>query len=258
MVQKEAKRTAILNWLSLTDFTSQQAQINSSRHPKTGEWLLRSTEFKDWLQTTKRILFCTGMPGAGKTVMTSMVIDDLQRKFQGRSDIGIAYIYCNYEQHDEQGIDRLLAGLLKQLVQRNPEMPRCVEDLYHDSKEHKQNGPPAQELVNPIVTAIGLFTKTFIILDALDECQSSPNSILLKALFEIHRQTAANIFVTSRRVDHILKAFVDCLSIDIRARPEDLTEYINARLEELQEFVQDRPDLQNSVRDTIINAADGM
>ncbi|KAH0171297.1 hypothetical protein KCU67_g2249, partial [Aureobasidium melanogenum] len=258
IAQKEAKRTAILNWLSLTDFTSQQAQINSSRHPKTGEWLLRSTEFKDWLGTTKQILFCTGMPGAGKTVMTSMVIDNLQRKFQGRSDIGIAYIYCNFEQHDERGIDRLLAGLLKQLLQRNPVVPRCVEDLYNDSKEHKHNGPPAQELVNPIVTAIGLFKKTFIILDALDECQSFPNSMLLKALFEIHQQTAANIFVTSRRVSHIERAFVNCVSIDIRARPEDLTAYIKTRLEELQEFVQDRPDLQNSVRDTIISAAGGV
>ncbi|CAD0098231.1 unnamed protein product [Aureobasidium mustum] len=258
MAHKEAKRTAILNWLSLTDFTSQQAQLNSSRHSKTGEWLLRSTEFRRWLETTKQILFCTGKPGAGKTVMTSMVIDDLQRKFQGRSDIGIAYIYCNFEQHDEQRTDRLLAGLLKQLVQRIPVTPQCVEDLYHDSKEHKQNGPLAQELVNPIVTAISSFKKTFIILDALDECQSSSNSMLLKALFDIHHQTAANIFVTSRRVSHIERAFVDCVSIDIRARPEDLTEYIDARLEELQEFVQDRPDLQNSVRDTIINAADGV
>ena len=50
----------ILNWLSI--LTSQEKQRNVlSQHQKgTGEYLLRSPKFMDWLDGKHRILWCIG------------------------------------------------------------------------------------------------------------------------------------------------------------------------------------------------------
>jgi len=62
-------------------------------------------------------LFCPGIPGAGKTILTAITIDDLTTRFRGEVDIRIAYLYYNLRRQDEQKADELLASLLKQLSQ---------------------------------------------------------------------------------------------------------------------------------------------
>jgi hypothetical protein len=41
------------------------------------EWLLDSDEFQTCLDTDKQTLFCPGIPGAGKTILSSIVVDYL-------------------------------------------------------------------------------------------------------------------------------------------------------------------------------------
>ena len=62
---------AIMEWLSPTDFTAQQHDIITRRQEGTGQWFLDSPEFKRWLQGSDKMLFCPGMPIAGKTMQSS-------------------------------------------------------------------------------------------------------------------------------------------------------------------------------------------
>ena len=63
------------------------------------------------------MLFCPGIPGAGKTILTSIVVDDLTTRFSNDPSVGIAYVYCNFRRRDEQKAEELFASLLKQLMQ---------------------------------------------------------------------------------------------------------------------------------------------
>jgi DNA replication protein DnaC len=69
----------------------------SRRQAGTGQWLLNSAEFKAWVGTDKRTLFCLGIPGAGKTILTSIMIKELFTRFKNDGNVGIAYLYCNYQ-----------------------------------------------------------------------------------------------------------------------------------------------------------------
>src|SRR2546422_765288 len=69
------------------------------------------------METEKQTLFCPGIPGAGKTIFTSMVVDELTTRFRDDESIGIAYIYFNFRRQDQQKVEDLLSGLLKQLAQ---------------------------------------------------------------------------------------------------------------------------------------------
>ena len=127
---------AVLDWITLINYGPQHNDFINRRHAGTGEWLLKSLEFKEWIETGKT-LFCPGMPGAGKTILASVVVDDLNTRFKNDKSIGIAYLYCNFRQQHEQRAEQLLASLLKQLIQRQHSIPESVQALYNHHEDRK-------------------------------------------------------------------------------------------------------------------------
>ncbi|KKZ59879.1 hypothetical protein EMCG_05308 [[Emmonsia] crescens] len=138
----------------------------------TGTWLLQSDEFQQWHTQLKQTLFCPGIPGAGKTIITSIVVHHLHRIFQNDHSVEIAYLYCNFQQQQEQKPADLIASLLKQLIQRQPSILKVVKSLYN---QHKlcQTRPSLDELRSTLHQVAASYQKTFIVIDALDECQAS-------------------------------------------------------------------------------------
>src|SRR5205085_1151644 len=115
-------------------------------------------------------LFCPGMPGAGKTILTSIVVEHLWTEFQNDASIGIAYLYCNFRQQDKQKPTDLLLSLLKQLVQEQPFMPESVRRL-HEHHNRQRTWPSLDEISKVLHSVIADYSRTFLIIDALDECQ---------------------------------------------------------------------------------------
>jgi hypothetical protein len=69
MVQRsdDQERRVIANWITSTDYATLQADYLKRREMGTGLWLLETTEFREW-KAKKRVLYCPGIPGAGKTI----------------------------------------------------------------------------------------------------------------------------------------------------------------------------------------------
>jgi hypothetical protein len=84
--QLDQEHHAILDWLTPIDYASQQNDYLTRRQPGTGQWLLDSAEYQIWVPTSQQTLFCPGIPGAGKTILTSIVIDHLSTRFQNDVD----------------------------------------------------------------------------------------------------------------------------------------------------------------------------
>ncbi|KAF7320585.1 NACHT and ankyrin domain protein [Mycena chlorophos] len=61
--------TTVLNFVSPINFFPQQQEISQTRHQDTGLWLLQNPNFTRWKSGAFRILWCSGIPGAGKTVL---------------------------------------------------------------------------------------------------------------------------------------------------------------------------------------------
>ena len=85
----DREQQAILDWLTSVDYSPQQNDFIGRRQEGTGEWLVESDEFQHWENNKKCILFCPGIPGSGKTMIVSIVVDHLFKKF--RNDPGIGY-----------------------------------------------------------------------------------------------------------------------------------------------------------------------
>jgi NACHT domain len=257
--QDDTERQTILDWLTPINYASQQSDFIARRQKGTGQWLLSSNEFQEWLTQSGRILFCPGMPGAGKTTITSIIVDHLYNQFQNDGSVGIAYLYCNFRRQQEQKPADLFASLLKQLIQEQPSVPESMKGLYEHHKDRRTR-PSSDEILAVLHSVICDYSRTFIIIDALDECQVSNGvrRILLSEILDLQAKTGANLFATSRFIPEIEKEFKRDLLLEIRARDEDVRRYLGGHMFQLPSFVSNNPDLQEEIKTSIVKAVDGM
>ncbi|KAI9782389.1 MAG: hypothetical protein M1839_005262 [Geoglossum umbratile] len=249
----------ILHWLTPIDYDAQQSDYIGRRQPETGQWLLDSEEFQTWLQTSKQTLYCPGIPGAGKTILTSIVVNDLIRQLQNNPNIGIAYLYCNFRRRGEQKAEDLLASLLKQLSQGQSSLPNSVRALY-DKHKQKWTRPLFDETARTLQSVATIYSRVFIAIDALDECQVSDGcrSRFLSEIFNLQVKCGANVFATSRFIPEITEKFNGSTSLEIRASDEDVRKYLKGHMSRLPLFVSRNVDLQEEIMTEIAQAVDGM
>jgi Cdc6-like AAA superfamily ATPase len=258
--ERRQEYQTIIDWLTPIDYAPQQSDYISRRQEGTGQWLLKSNEFKKWVNQSNQTLFCPGIPGAGKTIIASIVVDDLYAKFQNDASVGLAYIYCNFRRQQEQKPNDLLASLLKQLVQEQPFIPENVKSLYERHKD-KRTRPSLDEISKALHSIVAGYSRVFIIVDALDECQGSNEGRkrFLAELFDLQARTGASLLTTSRFIPEIVKEFEErSVQLEVCASDDDLQRYLDGHMTKLPSFVSRNADLQNEVKIAIINAVDGM
>ena len=256
--QAQQRHSQILDWLSPDDFSAQQTDLFRRCNEGTGQWLLNSQEFKVWLRGERPTLFCPGIPGAGKTILTSLVVHNLQEMFGNDASVGIACIYCNFKRQADQMVDDLLASLLKGLLQGQTNFPQGVELLY---QRHKSKGsrPSTTELSDTIEAITRDSSRIFLVIDALDECTGAgTRARLLKEISLLQNQAKVSFFATSRFLSDVLEEFKSQLTLEIRAMDEDVRTYITDRITELPAFVRRNNILQERIVSEITAAVDGM
>ena len=253
----------MLKWLTPVDYGPQHSDYFHRRQPGTGQWLLDSAEFKTWLKTEKQTLFCPGIPGSGKTILTSIVIDRHTAGFD--KNVGVAYLYCNFRRKEEQKVQDLLLSLLKQLAQRlfPLPLPETVKSLY-DKHNGMRTHPSSNEISTALRSVAALYPRVFIVVDALDECQSYDGcrSKFLSEIFDLQANCKTNIFATSRFIPEIINHFSRSMSVEIRASDEDVKRYIGGqikhRMPQLQKLVTRHPQLEGDIKISVSSAVKGM
>jgi nucleoside phosphorylase len=250
-------QTTILNWLATIDYGAQQSDFISRRQEGTGQWLLHSDEFRKWLNQSRQTLFCPGIPGAGKTIITSIVIEHIWAKFHNDPSVGVAYLYCNYKK-EQKSVD-LFASLLRQLIQERPSLPEIVKTLYERHK-NKQTRPSSEEILTVLLSIAAHYSGIFIIIDALDECQISDGSRsqFLSQIFNLCVKTGANLFATSRFIPEITNHFKRSIALEVRASDGDMRRYLESRISHAESRIFQRPNIKEEIEAGIIKIADGV
>lgn len=225
----------------------------------TGQWLLNSEAYQAWLKSDEQTLFCPGIPGAGKTILTSIVVGDIYERYQDDPMIGVAYLYCNFRSQDEQKIDDLLASLLKQLAHGQSPLSRTVKELY-SRHEKKRSRPSWEEISKALQSAAKSYSRVFILVDALDECQAASGCQMrfLSEIFTLQEKCKVNIFATSRFIPEITRRFEGSVILKIRASVEDVRKYLEGHMFRLPNFVSCNAELREEIKVRIAQSVDGM
>jgi hypothetical protein len=151
-------------------------------------------------------------------------------------------------------------SLLKQLVQDRPLVPENIKSLY---RQHRNQGtsPPLDEISKVLQSIVADYSRTFIIVDALDECQDSDRGRrrFLSEIFNLQAKARSNLFATSRFIPEIMEEFEGTISLEIRANDEDVQRYVNRRVPSLlRSRISKYPELQDTIRREIVKGVDGM
>ncbi|KAF7354365.1 Ankyrin repeat protein [Mycena venus] len=250
------ERTQIIEWLSPLNFFLQQADIAQSQQKGTGGWLLKDPHFQQWESGSGKTLWCQGIPGAGKTVLLSMVVEHLGGPNFKHRNIGVACAYLNYKEAEHQTPVKLLAGFWRQLiVGRNVDSAKMLYLQHHE----KGTTPTLDEVFNLLCTVITEFSKVFIVIDAVDEYPETQRQILLECVGMLG--STVNWMITSR--PHIApdSTLPNLETLEIHADEGDIRRYVDAQIcmsLRLKKHVQNRADLREEIHSKITCTVDGM
>ncbi|KAH6908097.1 hypothetical protein BKA70DRAFT_1400703 [Coprinopsis sp. MPI-PUGE-AT-0042] len=226
----DARLERLLDFLSEVNFRAIHLENLGKWAPGTVKWFLESDIFRHWLLSQWDIIWGTGMPGAGKTILASMVIDYLNSLADASSDICVAFIYCRYT--EPMTVRDILAAVVRQLLERYPQLLPLVEPTC--AKHQLQKTKPTQkELIGLIRDICAIFRVAYISIDGLDEALPDEQFDLLDTLTSIK----ANFIITSRPL-HILKEVLPSTAkfFDIIAREEDVELLVAQRIERSPEL----------------------
>ncbi|KAK6529961.1 hypothetical protein TWF281_009111 [Arthrobotrys megalospora] len=246
----------LLDWIAPPSYAEQHLDIVEQLQQGTGTWFLESPEFSTWLKTENDTLFCPGIPGAGKTVLASLVIEYLLKLSRQRK-IHVMYLYCNYRRAEDQTYEKLIAILLRQLIEQIDILPDQVKSLYN-SHAGKITRRSSKDIFKTLLAVIGSLEHVFWVVDALDECTPKVRTELILRLQDFRKKVKTNFLVTSRPIDNIVQHFTDSPHLKIRADKRDVERYIDSQIEQLPHFMRNSTTLQEKIRTQISETVDGM
>ncbi|KAH6912498.1 hypothetical protein BKA70DRAFT_1559020 [Coprinopsis sp. MPI-PUGE-AT-0042] len=220
----------VLEFLSLVNFRSIQQENLGKWTPGTIKWLLESSMFQSWLDTQSAILWGTGMPGAGKTILASVAIQYCEGLALASRDICVAFVYCRYT--EPMQVRDILAALVRQLLERFPHLLSVVEPLYAQN-DLQMTTPTQSELIDVVCKVCRCFRIAYLFIDGLDEALYDEQFDLLDTL----KSVPANFFITSRPLIRLKDVLLNVEFFDVTARSRDIEILVS-------EHIKRNPDLR--------------
>ncbi|KAH0563452.1 hypothetical protein GP486_001989, partial [Trichoglossum hirsutum] len=270
--ESEKLRVKLLRWLNEIKFDEDHDTIYSKRYPDTGNWLVQDSRFQQWFNSqTSALLWCYGKPGAGKSVLASIVLEHITTRHGLNDKIGIAFAYIRHNSLESQQPSRIVSTFIKQLCWKKEQIPQYLLDFY-DTYSRTDRTPPFDKYMDNLLCLAKSYTQVFLVIDALDECKQDEEDqivnreqILGFAFNLADRVSCAKVFVTSRIETDIAQAFAyrktPVIQIEARNVIEDITTYVNGRVEDLVKIGKLRlrnPSLKQKITKTLITRAEGM
>ena len=188
----------------------------------------------------------------------SVVIDHLLNNYASEKT-KVAYVYCDYKDRAAQTATNLIACLARQMLGRPRTLPHQVEEMYSKLEKEKRR-PSFDELSTLLVALCDQSERTYLIVDALDECEAVNERRLLLPVLEVLPNASTSSFVTSRpNKEDIFHTFGKASQIPIIAPDLDLRQYIRERLEARKDLVDKlTPELKEKIVSTVSTGASGM
>ncbi|RKK19466.1 hypothetical protein BFJ66_g11558 [Fusarium oxysporum f. sp. cepae] len=200
------------NYYEDYEIASQKRFQNTS-----GRWILSHPLVSEWLDHSSKAngtIYLSGIPGAGKTVLTSSIIGHLKERrssSKGSADsFSISYFYFKHHQRKKSSLLSLLLALLAQLVAQDESL---LEHVYQACRSAEpQQFRSLDEVSRHVSTALQSQSRCFVIIDGLDECTEASRVLewfesIMSKQDDTSRDTDFNIrlFISGQR-DGILES----------------------------------------------------
>jgi NACHT domain len=255
-MRSESQFQEVYRWLEKTDPSPIHNRAWKLHEQETSSWILRSPDWKKWLAGDISCLWIHGIPGAGKTILTSFLVQQLKNYCKRRERRGCSYYYC-YFGHNQDEASPFLSWIIAQLCRQSESVPDLVYALY------RQGGQPSlTELLLALEASLHGFDIAYVILDAADE--SKPREDLLRLFRDLAmdaRFSKIRCLVTSRRyidIEQSLEPISRSIPISNALVKEDIRKHVHSILHSRHRFQRWPADLRIEVEEAVVNRSEGM
>jgi ankyrin repeat protein len=191
----------------------------------TCTWVLSDPAYMAWVRAEEtRLLWVTGEPGCGKTVLSAYLSDHLRLNHSTASKPQVFFFFCDDKIKSQRDANAILRGILYQILQQHRKLIRHVKSRFELDGPSLANSFPALWELFLKVAADSTTGTVGIIVDAIDECEARTRNSFLNAM---------NQLVNERKNKH--QQGRNCIKFLITSRPSlsnshHLTEFMDNKL----------------------------
>ncbi|KAL9608549.1 MAG: hypothetical protein Q9167_006625 [Letrouitia subvulpina] len=264
MAEREAREKikVLIERLNPTDYKRDQFDASEQRRQRrSGEWLYKNSYFCRWYDldaVCNPLLYIHGVPGAGKTVLSSIVIE---RLLEDRHE-PVLYFYCKHNQPGKNRYNDILSGLVAQLVQHDNALADCLYDIC-SSKDQLDVLGVLEKLAE---TAFESQAGCYVVVDGLDECQPKEAERIISWLL-LHNKAIqpadsghVRLLFVGQRTEILLRMLAPAVAISLDG-PEhraDIQEYVEGAASKVKDQFGIDPRIEAQIVVRVTGAATSM
>ncbi|KAL8870710.1 MAG: hypothetical protein Q9174_003309 [Haloplaca sp. 1 TL-2023] len=257
----------IIEWFSPLNQAQKQQDVSKVHQPGSGLWFLQDPVFHQWLASDRKALWAHGIPGAGKTVLISIVADHLKELGSKEPSNRVACIYCEYSQGVLQSPENLLASIGCQLLPDQNAISPALR-AFCQQNDRGRTRPTMKQVMSVLIDEVVKSAAVSILIDAVDELEPKVQKVLLEniktliAMPEL-KQTQVRLMVSSRQQKSL---FPDAYIVEIATTDDDMRMFVEKCIEdgivpdseELSTTVQEDLELRSTIVSAVVNRSKGM
>jgi len=224
-------------------------------------WILGHRDFTDWRDgDERRLLWIKGDPGKGKTMLLIGIVREL--KSTPDSD-PVSYFFCQSTDSRLNNATALLRSLIYQLLIQQPSL------ISYLSKQYDKAGRQLFEDANAFVALSNIFTemlhelrltRTYLVVDALDECESGLLKLLDLIARNVYTTESSRVkwLVSSRNrhdIEERLRITDSPVELSLELNAESVSGAVDAyidhklaKLDRLKQYKEDRVKIAEELR----------
>ncbi|KAF5572315.1 heterokaryon incompatibility protein het-E-1 [Fusarium pseudoanthophilum] len=233
----------------------------------TCEWILSTDEFKAWEKDPPHLLWISAPPGMGKTFVSIYLSEHFEAVTKG-SDAATIFFFCDNKIETRNTAVSVLRGLLHQLISHQPNLVNTIIPQWKQQSKQLFQEKSFGTLWKLFEDAIAKseFKTIYCVIDALDECEASSLSLLLRKFERLSRRqletvSKMKLICLSRRYpENIPEALLLFIGMEIDsmiAKEEDIRRFISVQVQELAQKKRLSSKMRSMLQETFLQKSEG-
>ncbi|KAJ4302951.1 hypothetical protein N0V90_001842 [Kalmusia sp. IMI 367209] len=236
----------------------------------TCEWLIQHPTFQEWLVgTDPPLLWISGGPGKGKTMLAIYITEVLQPVVDSAQDV-LLYYFCSNRDKNRNTAVTIMRGIIHQWLNFHPHLAQHIKNSFEGSETTKYTISSFVSLWRLLLTLIDQrgSCQVVCVLDGLDECEKDSLEQLLDAVgdylskSETESRPGLKLILLSRSQPALLerklgryrRIKLDDSDVEIS---NDVERYIFAKVAELASEQNLSEEMIPQVRQALLAGAEG-
>ncbi|KAJ9644083.1 hypothetical protein H2199_003951 [Coniosporium tulheliwenetii] len=272
---KEVTAQDCLAALFLTDPLVDRSNLIDKKGTRVGgtcEWIRQNGTYLSWLCSASQLLWLSGGPGKGKTMLSIFLAEELEQTARQSQDAIFIQYFCDNKDEKRNTAVAIIRGLVYQLLQKREKLISHILPTFKVQKEKLFTDSSFGALWTCFESMVRdpSLGVVYCVMDGLDECNEASLEVLLKrlrALFSPNANLSSachlNLIAVSREQPDFVARELSGFP-RIRLDPDadsdvnsDIGKFITVKVGELSRYRNYPPQLRSRVEDVFHKRAEG-